>query len=127
MLEALKIQSEGALRNGMWKLAAAGLGIAAVVFTAGALALGASQVMPGYAALLLSGVFLALMALICMLVSSRGAPPVAAQIPQPQSPLNSALSLISKKAAESPTKTMIAGLAAGAAYGLLDSLEHKRK
>lgn len=127
MLEMLKIQSEGALRNGMWKLAAAGLGIAAVVFSAGALALGASLVMPAYAALFLSGVFLALMAVVCVLVSSRDVAPVANQIPQPQSNLGAALSLISNKAAESPTKTMIAGLAAGAAYGLLDSLEHKRR
>lgn len=127
MLQLLRFHSEGALRNGMWKLAAAGLGIAAVVFTAGALALGAAQVMPLYAALLLSGIFLALMALFCVLVSARSVAPAPAPIEQPQPNLGAALSLISRKAAESPAKTMIAGLAAGAAYGLLDSLQHRRR
>jgi hypothetical protein len=80
--------------------------------------------MPGYAALLLSGVFLALAALGCLRLSMRAEADASVETPQPN--VNAALSLLSKKTAENPTKAMIAGIAAGAAYGLLDAFEKKK-
>jgi hypothetical protein len=120
----IEVFPEEALRRSVWKLAAAALGVAAIVFVAGAIALGASQIMPAYAALLLSGTFLAGVSLACIVFGERTVRPTAKD---PSPAIGSALELLSKKAAESPGKSMLAGLAAGAAYGLLDSLDHRKK
>ncbi|HXI86610.1 MAG TPA: hypothetical protein VNH64_04080 [Parvularculaceae bacterium] len=125
LLSTLKNEGGDALRKSALVLAASAICVISLTFVAAAIAIGAATVMPDYAALLLAGFFLAAVAAFLILMASREAHHHERAAPSAID--QSALELISYNASKSPTKTLLAGLAAGATLGLIEAFENRQR